>query len=121
MRPFAALMPYPEALAKALQACRPGSPERIPLGEASGRVLAADVHCPRDLPPAARAAMDGYAVAAGSGPVLDLAGHSHLGDPFRGRTRKGACVEIATCTVDRIGTAHVMLAASAGCAATSYM
>ena len=30
-----------------------------------GHVLAADVHAPRDLPPFANTAMDGYAVRAG--------------------------------------------------------
>jgi molybdopterin biosynthesis enzyme len=38
--------------------------ERVVLSEANGRVLAADVVSNRDVPPFARAAMDGYAVVA---------------------------------------------------------
>ena len=38
--------------------------ERVPLVHANGRVLAADVVADRDVPPFARAAMDGYAVVA---------------------------------------------------------
>ncbi len=38
--------------------------ERVPLVHANGRVLAADIVADRDVPPFARAAMDGYAVVA---------------------------------------------------------
>jgi molybdenum cofactor synthesis domain-containing protein len=38
--------------------------EPVPLAEASGRVLVRDVTAERDVPPFARAAMDGYAVVA---------------------------------------------------------
>ncbi len=38
--------------------------ERVPLGDAHDRVLAHDVTSPADVPPFARAAMDGYAVRA---------------------------------------------------------
>ena len=40
--------------------------EEIPLGEALGRVLAADVHSPVDLPLFRNSQMDGYAVDAAS-------------------------------------------------------
>ena len=39
--------------------------ERVPLAGAGGRVLADDLVSPGDVPPFARAAMDGYAVRAG--------------------------------------------------------
>ena len=98
MRPFASLMPYPQALAKALAAVRPvtGS-ERMLLQDAPGRLLAEDVLSPGDLPPIARAAMDGYAVAAESVPgELPCAGASHAGIPFKGTMKPGTCIEIAT-------------------------
>ena len=38
--------------------------ERVPLIEANGRVNARDVDATADVPPLARAAMDGYAVVA---------------------------------------------------------
>ena len=38
--------------------------ERVPLVHANGRVLAVDIVADRDVPPFARAAMDGYAVVA---------------------------------------------------------
>lgn len=37
---------------------------RVPIVEALGRVLAEDVHAPRDIPPWPNSAMDGYAVRA---------------------------------------------------------
>jgi molybdopterin molybdotransferase len=40
----------------------PGAPVTIPLGEALGMVLAADVVSPESLPPFSRSSMDGYAV-----------------------------------------------------------
>ncbi len=38
--------------------------ERVPLGQALGRALAAELPAPEDLPQSARASMDGYALAA---------------------------------------------------------
>ncbi len=98
MRPFASLMPYPQALARALEAARavPGV-ERVPLGKAAGRVCAEEVQSKGDVPSHPRAAMDGYAVRAAALPgFLPMAGHSHLGEPFAGPLPQGACVEIAT-------------------------
>jgi molybdopterin molybdotransferase len=55
--------------------------ERVPLGAALGRVLAASVTSPIDLPPFDNSQMDGYAVAAGAvaGP-LEVTGHVAAGD-----------------------------------------
>jgi molybdenum cofactor synthesis domain-containing protein len=65
MRPFGALLPKEEALARLLAAARPvARAERVPLASAAGRVLAETVHAPFPVPPYARATMDGYAVAA---------------------------------------------------------
>lgn len=53
-----------EALDKILAHFTPLLPERIPAGQALGRVLAQDVIAGHDLPPFANSSMDGYAVRA---------------------------------------------------------
>jgi molybdopterin molybdotransferase len=53
-----------QALAWIDAATAPLSPEELPLGDAANRVLAADVHAPNPVPPADRAAIDGYAMRA---------------------------------------------------------
>ena len=53
-----------EALERVLSVIRPLPPERTPLLDALGRVLAEDVAAAEDLPPYANSAMDGYAVQA---------------------------------------------------------
>lgn len=53
-----------EALERVLRAFRPLEPERAPILEALGRVLAEDVHADTDIPLCANSAMDGYAVQA---------------------------------------------------------
>lgn len=70
MRPFGSLLPKEDALAKLLAAAPAlARTERVPLERASGRVLAEAVRAPFDVPPFARATMDGYAVrTADQGP-----------------------------------------------------
>jgi molybdopterin molybdotransferase len=53
-----------EAQARLRAAVQPGSGEWVPLVELPGRVLAADVNSPLDLPPFAQSSMDGYAIGA---------------------------------------------------------
>jgi len=53
-----------EALAEILSHVRPLEPERIPILEALGRVLAEEIVSDIDLPPFDNSAMDGYAVRA---------------------------------------------------------
>jgi molybdopterin molybdotransferase len=55
------MIPFAEALARMLAAADPLPTETVDLAEAEGRILAQDVHADRDLPPFAKAAMDGYA------------------------------------------------------------
>jgi len=63
--------------------------ELVPTGEARGRVLAAPIHSPLDLPGFPRATMDGYAVRArdtfgaseGDPRKLRLAGEVRIGQP----------------------------------------
>ena len=105
MRPFTHTIPFDEARAIINGAVRPiDRQERIALGEASGRVCAADVVSPRDVPPFSRAAMDGYAVIAEdttrasrqSPTMLRLVERVFTGHPPRVPVVSGMCSEIAT-------------------------
>jgi len=53
-----------EALERVLGEFHPLEPERVPILDALGRVLAEDVHAGVDIPPYANSSMDGYAVQA---------------------------------------------------------
>ena len=65
MRPFQSTIPLTEAQDIISAAIRPlDRTETVPLSEVRGRVLAQDLLAPADVPPFARAAMDGYAVRA---------------------------------------------------------
>ena len=65
MRPFRGTIPLDEARRIIADAVQPiERTERVPLIEASGRVLARAVTAPMDVPPFSRAGMDGYAVRA---------------------------------------------------------
>jgi molybdenum cofactor synthesis domain-containing protein len=71
-RPFHSTIPLAEAIAIIDAAIVPiGQTERLALTDASGRVLASTIVSADDVPPFARAAMDGYAVRA-----ADVAGAS---------------------------------------------
>jgi molybdopterin molybdotransferase len=78
------MLAFADALARLLSAAEVLGPERVPLEEADGRVLAEDVRAPGPLPPFDYSAMDGYAVraedVAGDGPwELAVAGESSAG------------------------------------------
>lgn len=95
------LLPVSEALARILDAAsaRPRAIETIPVGEAAGRVLAADLIAKRTQPPFAMSAMDGYALRAedtASGQSLRVIGESAAGHPFAGTTRPGEAIRIFT-------------------------
>ena len=65
MRPIRSTIPLEEARALIDAAIRPiERTERVGLSDAGGRVLAEDLLADADVPPFARAAMDGYAVRA---------------------------------------------------------
>jgi molybdenum cofactor synthesis domain-containing protein len=65
MRPIRETIPLEEARELIDAAIAPMTrTERIPLEAANGRVVAADIVSTRDVPPFARAGMDGYAVVA---------------------------------------------------------
>jgi molybdopterin molybdotransferase len=87
---------------------RSGTPisrvERLPLQQATGRVLARDVVAASDVPPFSRAAMDGYAVRASdtkgasrSNPrIVRQIGTLYTGEVSRVSVGEGECIEIAT-------------------------
>ena len=78
--------------------------ERVALENAAGRVTAADVLSPMDVPPFSRSAMDGYAVLASatsgasrSAPArLRLIDRIYTGEVSSVTVTAGACAEIAT-------------------------
>src|SRR5436309_1632857 len=88
----------PETLDGVLGGVAPLPPETVPIGEASGRVLAQDLAAVRSQPPAAVSAMDGYAVraadVAGGRAELTLIGEVAAGRPFAGRVGSGQAARI---------------------------
>lgn len=90
------------ALPRILAAVQPLPSETIALADADGRILAADIDSPIDLPPFDNSAMDGYAVRSAdfSGvtlPVeLRLAGKVAAGEWLARDLHRGECVRIFT-------------------------
>lgn len=73
------------------------APEEVPVGEAGGRALAADVVAPHELPRWPVSAVDGYAIrSADGGGRLRVAGESAAGRPFAGVLEPGAAARILT-------------------------
>jgi molybdopterin molybdotransferase len=89
-----------DALARITAAFRPQPAEWVHLAAGHGRVLAQDLVAPRDQPPAAVSAMDGYAVRAadlaGGGAELRLIGSAPAGAQFEGVVGAGETVRIFT-------------------------
>lgn len=83
---------------------RPLETEHVPLHEATGRVLAADVHAPEPVPPFDNSAMDGYAVrfedvleASESSPAtLYVIGEVPAGRAPEAVVEPGTCVRVMT-------------------------
>jgi molybdopterin molybdotransferase len=94
----------PDALARILAHPPETRVELVPLGEALGRVLAADLRAAATLPPWDNAAMDGYAVRSedlpeeeGAYPVaLPVAGEVRAGDPRGDAPPPGSALRIMT-------------------------
>jgi molybdopterin molybdotransferase len=75
--------------------------ERVPLGSALGRIAAADIVAPRDVPPHDNAAVDGYAVyfedlAAESSVLLPVGGRITAGHPLDRPARRGEAYRVFT-------------------------
>src|SRR5512145_2452656 len=93
-----------DALGLILREAAPTPAEPVPLRDALGRVLAADVASADDVPGFDNSAMDGYALrsadtagATESVPVvLDVIGESRAGAPYGAVVRPGQAVRIST-------------------------
>src|SRR5512132_1076934 len=106
-------MPVAEALARVLADAEPLAAEAVPLAQAHGRVLAADVAALRTQPPADVSAMDGYAVrsidVAKTPAKLKLVGEVAAGHPFRGTVGAGEAARIFTGGVLPPGTDTIVI------------
>jgi molybdopterin molybdotransferase len=97
-----ALMPVEAALALIAERIMPvAQKETMPLAQADGRVVAADILSPIALPPFANSAVDGYAVRhvdlAAQGPTeLPLRGRVAAGGSASGIAAKGVAVRVFT-------------------------
>ena len=105
MRPFGEIISLEEARRRIDDAVQPiGRVDRIRLGQADGRVLATNIVAPGDVPPFARAAMDGYAVRAQDTTgatrvaprVLTRVHTLYTGEVSQRTVGAGECIEIAT-------------------------
>lgn len=87
----------PEALELVLAHAPRLAPVELPLGEAAGLALAEPVIADRDLPPFARAQVDGYAVRlADAGRRARVAGEARAGLAWSGTLVDGGCVSVMT-------------------------
>src|SRR2546430_12537220 len=106
-------MSVTEALRQVLEHALPLSSESVPLADAYGRVLAADLAAQRTQPPADVSAMDGYAVRSAdvnSAPArLRLIGEVAAGHPFAGTVGAGEAARIFTRGVVPAGAATVAI------------
>jgi molybdopterin molybdotransferase len=105
MKPMKALLGLEEGMRIIMDAVHPiERTERVGLLEAVGRVLAEEMTAGMDVPPFARAAMDGYAVRAedtfGAGnfspKLLELIEVIHAGESASKEVRLGTCIQVAT-------------------------
>lgn len=83
-----------------LSKCPPLPSVSVPLGDAAGRVLAADVVAPEDVPPFDNSALDGYAVLAADltgGPAeLQVVDEVAAGDASSVHLKAGQAIRIMT-------------------------
>jgi molybdopterin molybdotransferase len=94
---MAGLLTIDEARALVLARVRPLAAERVPIGDAAGRVLAEDARAAVDLPPFASSAMDGFALRAADSPgTLPVGERIAAGRPAPRALRPGEAMGIAT-------------------------
>lgn len=91
------MIPFDEAWRLIEGQARPLAPQRLPLGELAGLVLAEEVFAERDWPPFPAATMDGYALRTAEG----IAPRRILGEREAGRAEpiritEGTCLRIMT-------------------------
>ncbi len=91
------LIPAEEALALVLDRTLPLGIEEVGLGEAAGRVCAADIRSEVELPRFPASAVDGFGFQAASAPgPLRVVGESAAGRPFTGRVQPGQAIRLLT-------------------------
>ena len=88
--------------------------EFVPLRSALGRILAADIVAPHDVPAHDNSAMDGYAVrfdslAAAGETRMTVVGSAFAGNAFSGQVGKGQAVRIMTGAVLPAGADTVVV------------
>ena len=94
---MAPLLSIEEALGRVLARAQPLEPERVPVADAAGRVLAEDVAARVDLPSFPSSAMDGYAVRAADTPGrLPVVFRIAAGIPADRPLGPGEAMEIST-------------------------
>lgn len=94
---MAELLSLAEAQSRVLERVRPLEGERVAVGRASGRVLAADAHAVVDLPPFPSSAMDGFALRAEDTPGrLPVVARIAAGVPAPRALAPGEAMAIAT-------------------------
>jgi molybdopterin molybdotransferase len=110
---MAALLQVADALAQVLQHAAPLPAEDVPLNEAAGRVIAADVAARITQPAADVSAMDGYAVraedVAQAPATLKVVGEVAAGHPFAAPVGSGETARIFTGGVLPQGTNTVVI------------
>ena len=94
------MISFDEAISLVLALARPVEGERVPIGDAFGRVLCEPVHAQVSAPPTDRSAMDGYAVRDADLETLParlrVIGESFAGRGHDGVLEDGTCVRIFT-------------------------
>ena len=104
------LLPIAEAQARLFTAAPRVAEETVPLAQAAGRWLAADVVAQRTQPAHDLSAMDGYAIRFADLPgPWTLIGESAAGRPFPGRVEPGETVRIFTGAAMPAGADTVMI------------
>ncbi|MCQ9377643.1 gephyrin-like molybdotransferase Glp [Methyloversatilis sp. XJ19-49] len=107
--------PVADARAHILAACSPvRGTQRVPLRDALGRVLAADVISPVSVPPHDNSAMDGYAVrhadlSADGDTRLFIVGQAFAGHGWAGEVAAGQAVRIMTGAVMPAGADTIVI------------
>ncbi len=105
-----------EAQQRIVDSVRPvNGHEKVALRSALGRILAAEVRSPVDVPQGTNSAMDGYAMAGSDLPAegenreLRIVGTSWAGQPYDGSLQSGECVRIFTGAVMPAGADTVVM------------
>jgi molybdopterin molybdotransferase len=106
------MITVPEAQSLCIALVRPLGVQQVPLTQAAGRVLAADVIAGRAQPPFAASAMDGYALRSQDcqpGAVLRVVGEAAAGHAWHGQLGAGEALRIFTGAPVPLGADRVVI------------